>query len=82
MDVSSSSAALAEQPSWCDGKRRTSRFNQNYLVDLKFSGWLYLTNYSKFCFVLHKNINKSELFSQWFGSKMQLSNSVLDKLWL
>ena len=61
MDVSSRSAAVAEQPSPCsDGKRRTSRFSQHWFVDLKFSGWPYLTNYGKFyfvCFVLCQNIN-------------------------
>lgn len=61
MDVSSSSTAVAVQPCTCrDGKHRTSGFNKNWLVDQKFSGWLYLTNYSTFCFVcvvLRENIN-------------------------
>ena len=34
-----------------------SGFNQTLLVDQKFCGWLYLNNYSKFCFALRENIN-------------------------
>ena len=75
MDISSSSTAVVEQPSpCCNGKHRTSRFNQNKFVQRVAVPYckLYVV-----CFeIKEKYINNniiSVLISQWFSGSSSSS---------